>query len=120
MRRERVSIHLRSRKGDEPLTRVVVVHFAGGGYGLYRPSCQLVEATSLVEDVTGTGALRERSATDIEAGNVILIRRGSNPDLIRHEADERLPPGARELARSWQPPLIAFAERHGKSALVLP
>jgi hypothetical protein len=117
VRRGRIRDHHGSRSAEDDPVEVVVVHFSGGGYGLYRPNCQLVDATSLLDATRGVGELRERTAVDLEPSTVLLIRRGSDPDLIREEADCQLPQGARKLARSWQVPLREYAQRHGRPAV---
>jgi hypothetical protein len=92
----------------------LAVYFTDDRYAFITPDRDVLLATHLRDTNRSSDArLKEAAATDLKAGDLMVIIAGSERDAIRESADTRLPAGARALARTWHGALIRFREKLG-------
>lgn len=109
VRRARVLRDLGSASGDE-LVEARLVYFSGGAWAPMGPHHAVNTVTHLIgsRDAGEEEALREIPASELRAGDVVVLVRESGHDAIRHAADSDLPAGAREAAAIWHGAINRF------------
>lgn len=118
LRRRKILSHVANLGGDD-VVEAIPVHFVGSKYALYQREFELHVAPNYKERKRAEPVrLHEKSATELRPGDVIVLLARSGRDAIRTRADQRLPPGARALARTWHGALQRFRHSlHSDKAL---
>lgn len=98
----------------EERTDARLVLFAGDRYAFFERDHEVVTATHIVDQLVAERAeLRTCTAADLQSGDVVVVIEGSDRDVLRDRADERLAPGVRSKARTWHRALIGAVSRFG-------
>lgn len=113
-RRARAMTESGSERG-EPECEAHLVLFRNGSHGFFTIDKRLLLVTHLV-DGAEEEPVEEVKVQSLEPGDAVLVTETPERDLLRELADRELPAGVRDLARSWQLALRAYAEERGLSA----
>lgn len=88
-----------------------LVLFARGGHAFLTPGHRVALATEIVKlGDTGQG-LKEVPTSSLVAGDLVVLPKTADRDLIRERADAHLPGDSRERAALWREALRRFCER---------
>lgn len=108
-RRTQLLRRIRDESSETALARLV--HFAGGAWAAFSRESHVHTITHLLGETNAVRReLRETQAWELEPGDVVVLIRGSDRDVIRAVVDDFAPAGLRELAGAWRRALCRYAE----------
>lgn len=100
-------------------TEARLVHFAGGYWAAFTPERRIHTVTHLLDQDRATGErLEEVPASQLRAGDLAVLLRGSDSDAIREIVDGMAGSDLRHKAACWQRAVRRFAEEHCLDELV--
>ena len=80
-----------------------LLYFAGSSWVAFTPEHRVLQLVSLGDSGDrGAEQLLQRRASELVAGDLVLLVRGSDRDAIREAVDAIAPAGLRELAAAWR------------------
>lgn len=91
---------------DESLTETRLHLLSDGYFVYYTPTHSVIRVEGLdTREVDEGQGVHQISADELDVGDLIVESLGTARDLIREWADQELPKGCRDLARTWHGPL---------------
>lgn len=105
---------------SEELVETTLVQFVDDWYAFFSPDRVIYTATHLMDKTGSESAeLREKLARQLVPGDLVVMIEGSDRDVIRDHADRHLPPGMRDLARTWHRALLRAQATLGSERAVI-
>jgi uncharacterized membrane protein YkvA (DUF1232 family) len=102
----------KSGGGEEEVSAYLVL-FEGGAYSFLTEFYQANVVTHLLEasinEMADKADIKLESVKNLNVGDALLFRRGTESDVIRAAADKVLPEGTRSTALLWRKALINYA-----------
>lgn len=117
VQRTRFVSRVDAARDAEERVQARLIRFAGARYAFYTATHRVLTASHILDQLGGEAAeLREKSIAELRPGDVVVLVEGSDRDVLRERADQRLPRGSRSVARAWHRALRRAQERLGSEA----
>ena len=89
------------KSGGGELVEARLVFFLGGYWAAFPPEARIHTFTHILDD-SNAERLPERPVSDLQPGDLVMMVRGSDRDVVAHAADRHLPAGLRATSKLWQ------------------